>query len=247
LSGISDESNVRENIDKQKQKLLFKRMMEDEKKRERIMKEKRRKQLRIDAKKYDMMSKKINSRLKKAVPLSPTKLKSGEVDPNFIKVNKRGGKTKEDLLGLSAWKAEHDSADIGLHISGTNPQSPRFEIDFNTGQVNLTKTFKTPTQSSKKRERAYLSNIGESMSNSKQAKMLSKNMRKIESNFSKVSQMNNKKENVHQRLFSDHIVKEVILNEKKNLLEKFEETRWTMDLLDQGVLLCKKFFTWIKF
>jgi hypothetical protein len=65
-------------------------------------------------------------------------------------------------------------------------------------------------------------------------------MRKIESNFQKVNQLNGQNESVHQRLFSDHIVKEVILNEKKNLLEKFEETRWTMDLLDQGVLLCKQ-------
>lgn len=42
LSGISDESRVRENIDRQKQKMLFKIMMEEEKKRERMMKEMRR-------------------------------------------------------------------------------------------------------------------------------------------------------------------------------------------------------------
>lgn len=57
-------------------------------------------------------------------------------------------------------------------------------------------------------------------------------MRKIERTFSKVNQINAQNEGVHQRLFSESIVKEVILNEKKNLLEKFEETRWTMDLLD---------------
>jgi hypothetical protein len=71
--------------------------------------------------------------------------------------------------------------------------------------------------------------------------MLSKNMKKIESDLNKANLMNINKDSVsvHERLFSDHIVKEVIFNEKKNLIEKFEEARWTMDLLDQGVILCK--------
>lgn len=81
------------------------------------------------------MSKKINSRLKKAVPTSPTnKQKDALGETGFIKNSRVGNKAKEELLGLtSQFYDSNGGANEDLQISGNNPSSPKFEIDFNTG------------------------------------------------------------------------------------------------------------------
>lgn len=67
-------------------------------------------------------------------------------------------------------------------------------------------------------------------------RQLSKKLRKLENNYNQANMTSNEG-NVHERLHNEHIVREIILNEKKVLIEKYEETKWTMNLLDQGVIL----------
>jgi hypothetical protein len=76
-------------------------------------------------------------------------------------------------------------------------------------------------------------------------RQLSKKLRRLEQNYSQVNNESGRNETVHDRLYNEHIIKEIIHHEKKNLIEKFEETRWTMNLLDQGVILCKLPFPFI--
>lgn len=65
---------------------------------------------------------------------------------------------------------------------------------------------------------------------------LSKKLRKLERDYDQANN-NANVQNVHERLHNEHVVREIILNEKRVLIEKYEETKWTMNLLDQGVIL----------
>lgn len=250
LTGMSNETMLRRNIEKARRemKVLKLRQLQREDKRrfnidEAAKRNKRPKMSKAEAKELEeKRANEIESRLKMVF-----KNDSKEDGINIHKLTNLNPQNiyEESSRDHSPSRHRGGSNDNSKNVQTSNRNNEAFKIFKNAkfGTEELDSSFLPKINANNSRGKLRVNNKDyipryreENYKHFSPQRELSKKLRMLENSYNQAN-LNNHSANIHERLHNEHIVREIILNEKKVLVEKYEETKWTMNLLDQGVIL----------
>ena len=264
LSGRSSETMIRLNVEAMKEEIRKKKIREEERLKRKQHEEKLKREQeeagvpqkveKMTKKQMDSFKKKLNDKIMKVFDNggpsrsqqtdNPKKSKQQTTDlPDNKKstqrhiITSRRSELPNPKTNQSLQRIRGSSSGVGgsAGVNFTAPDGNTLSTQYNPGATGKT-GFGGDRNYLPQLQGGGQNNTDDVFNQHSASTNLSRRMRRLENAYS----YNNNAETIHERLYNDHIVKDIIKNEKKTLIEKYEETRWTMNLLDQGVILCKK-------